>query len=234
MQHPDNASALDNRAQTFTIVLMTYFRTAFLPGSYYHIFSRGNRKQAIFFGDRDYLRFLEKVEEYRKKYNIDLVAFCLIPNHFHLLVRQNSEVPVPKFMGVLLSSHSHYTSIKHDLPRGQLFQGRFGKTLIETESSLLQVSRYIHLNPIKEKLLDMDITFQKSRTIRDKETIKYLHGYRWSSYPLYLSNQASNGVISIDAHHILSLEKSRASYRRFVESKISDEDFRNLENLEQN
>lgn len=209
-------------------------RIVFAPKKFYHVFARGNRKQNIFFEERDYTRFLEKIEEYRKKYAIDLVAFCLVPNHFHLLIRQNSKTPVSKFVGILLSSHSHYMSLKHSLPPGQLFQGRFGVTAIESEASLLQVSRYIHLNSIKERLLDMDFTLQKSRALRDKEILKSLREYRWSSYPLYLSNQTSQGPVTVNSKYIWSLEKSPTRYRKFVEAKISDEDFHNLENLGSN
>lgn len=205
-------------------------RTTFIKEEIYHIFSRGNRKQPIFTEKRDYQRYLEKVEEYRKKYLIEILAFCLLPNHFHLLLKQLSEIPISRFIASLLSSHSHYFSIKHALPPGQFFQGRFGARLIESENDLLNTSRYIHLNSIKERLLSLDLTFKEDRSWRHNHLTKNLHEHPWSSYSVYL-NPKQTSPITLNTEPILSLEKSPATYRRFVEAKITDEDVRVLENF---
>lgn len=203
-------------------------RTVFLKQNIYHLFSRGNRKQVIFTESRDYQRFLEKVEKYRLKYSVEALAYCLLPNHFHLLLRQLGEPAISKFMSSLLSSHSHYFSLKHKLPPGHFFQGRFGSRLIESGEDLLNVSRYIHLNPIKENILLMDFTLNKSRSFRNSQMRADLRNYPWSSYKQYL-NQDETSELIINRKYILNLEKKHNSYRRFVESKITDEDAINLE-----
>lgn len=211
------------------ILLMPRRRTHFAKDHFYHIFSRGNRQEAIFAERRDYQRFLDKLEEYRKEYRFDILAYCLLLNHFHLLLKQLSSIPVSKLMASLQSSHSHYFSLKHNLPSGQFFQGRFGSTFIQADADLLQVSRYIHLNPIKEDLLRLDFTPKKSRAFRQPHLIRRLRTYPWSSYSTYLDQKA--GPVSVNTSFILAIEKKPARYRRFVEARITDADAQNLESF---
>lgn len=205
-------------------------KTIFAVNNFYHLFSRGDRREVIFKEPKDYLRFLEKLEEYRIKYNFDLITYCLIPNHFHLLVKQLSQVSVSKFLGVLLNSYARYCGIKYELPPGHLFQGNFGAKLIDSEASLIQVSRYIHLNPVKNRLLSLDLTYKAPRRISDKKTLRELRNYPWSSYPFYLG-RASHQKTKINPSAILETENNFKRYRKFVESKLTDEDLRTLEKL---
>lgn len=230
LQHRDPTSALDNRGLGFTMSLMPYRKSLFKKENFYHVYSRGDRKEPVFVSDRDYERFLEKTEEYRSKYPVDIIAYCLLPNHFHLLLKQLTEIPLSKFMGVLQSSHSHYASTKYSLPLGHLFQGRFGSRLIESEEDFLNTSRYIHLNPVKEKILALDFTYQQSRRIKDRLIVDALRSYKWSSYGFYLS-QKRREIVTINPSHILEIDGTRNKYRRFVESKITDEDALNLESF---
>lgn len=178
--------------------------------------------------DRDYQRFLEKTQEYKSKYAVDIIAYCLLPNHFHMLLKQLTKISLSKFVGVLLNSHSHYASTKYELPLGHLFQGRFGSRLVQSEEDLLNTSRYIHLNPIKKNLLDLDYTYKKSRLLANKQLILKARNYPWSSYQAYL-NQKEAGPLSVNTKYIFELEKSRVTYRKFVEAKITDQDITNLE-----
>lgn len=207
---------------------MPYRKSLFNKGNFYHIYSRGDRKEPIFVADRDYERFLEKATEYKSKHAVDIVTYCLLPNHFHLLLKQLTEVPLSKFVGVLQSSHSHYASRKYNLPLGHLFQGRFGSRMIQSEEDLLNTSRYIHLNPIKNKLLELDYTYKKSRILGKRDLIIKARNYPWSSYHFYL-NQEEAGILGVNTKYIFELEKNRNNYRRFVEAKITDEDIINLE-----
>ena len=200
----------------------------FLKDNIYHVFSRGNRKETIFLDEKSYLRFLIKIEEYGKRYGLDIIAYCLLSNHFHLLVKQLTDIPVSRFMGTLLSSLSHYSAVRYELPQGHFFQGRFGAKLIETPESLLQVSRYIHLNPVKEDVLKLDFTYKSSRLIRDKSVIERARKYPYSSYQFYLNPQLPSSV-TVNTDYIRNIEETLARYRGFVESKITDEDVLNLE-----
>lgn len=201
----------------------------FLKNHFYHIFSRGNRKAEIFTQQRDYERFLEKIEKYRKKYSVEIIAYCLLPNHFHLLAKQTNDVPLTSFVGTLLNSYARYRSVKYQLPPGHVFQGRFGCKLIENENGLIQTSRYIHLNPIKERLLSLDFTQKKPKSFKTLLLRRRLRSYPWSSYSIYLGQKNSTVIIYLKP--ILDIEKSSERYQKFVESKITFEDIENLENL---
>src|SRR3989304_8631466 len=91
---------------------------------YYHIYNRGNRKQVIFINNKDYERFLDKIIEYKKKYAVHILAYCLMPNHFHFLIKQSFPNALSKFMSDLCNSYSRYLNVKYELV-GSLFQGRF-------------------------------------------------------------------------------------------------------------
>ena len=120
----------------------------------YHVYNRGNRKNKIFLNVKDYQRFLRKLKEYTKKFDVSLVCYCLMPNHFHLLLVQKDESAITKFMLSLCTSYSKYFNIKHELV-GRLFQARFRAKIVETDEYLLHLSRYIHLNSISDDLEDL-------------------------------------------------------------------------------
>ncbi|MBI1869467.1 transposase [Candidatus Gottesmanbacteria bacterium] len=199
----------------------------FLSNQYYHIFSRGNNKQTIFFQDRDYHRFLDKLIQYRKKYKISLLCFSLLPNHFHLLVHQDSDIPLSAFVGTLLNSHARYCCIKYNLV-GHLFQGRFKAKLIEEESYLLQLSRYIHLNNIKSKILEHRFIRKGDRRRLGAELLWELRSYPWSSYRLFFYNNVNE---LIDKTWLNGRFKSEQDYQKFVESSITMNDILGIETI---
>lgn len=136
----------------------------------YHVFARGNNKEEIFFEPGDYQRFLQNLERFREKFRYTLYAYCLLPNHFHLLVR-SSNVPLSKMMQVLMTGYTMYIQKKYSRA-GHVFQGRFKSIAVEQEPYLLQVLRYIHLNPVKAGL------------------VEWAERYPWSSYTKYLTAKA--------------------------------------------
>jgi len=150
-------------------------RRFFQKDSFYHIYNRGNRKSQIFLDKRDYLRFLEKTKIYKDRYEVDVLCYCLMPNHFHLLVKQKSETPLTKFMLALATSYSKYFNLRHG-EVGRLFQERFQAKLVETDEYLLQLSRYIHLNP--------------------SEIGKRLEDYAWSSFKFYVDSSIENNFVN--------------------------------------
>jgi len=206
-------------------------KVLFLKDNFYHIYNRGNRKAQIFFEDKDYLRFLEKAEKYRQKYPVEVICFCLLPNHFHFILKQNSDVLISRFMGTLLNSYARYASVKYNLPPGHVFQGRFGSKLIKNGESLLQANRYIHLNPIKERILNLDFTNHRGRSIKTKSLLNQLRQYPWSSYQIYLPNPKTKSPLTINREIILTEFKSPSNYRRFIEAKISNSDILLLEDF---
>ena len=131
------------------------------PDSYFHIYARGSNKQVIFQDDSDYSYFLHLLERYlspkaatnRYGYaypsyakDLKLLAFCLMPNHIHLLVYQEKEGIKTALMRSLMTSYSRYYNLKYKRT-GPLFESRYKASMISQQDYLEHISRYIHLNP---------------------------------------------------------------------------------------
>lgn len=194
---------------------MPYRITPFVNNEFYHIYNRGLEKQKIFANTKDYSHFLKtlfyyqiqdpkpKFSTYRKtkvfQINpnntiVDIVCYCLMPNHFHLLVRQTKDGGISEFMRRFIHSYTKYRNVKYDR-QGPVFQGTFKAKRVETDEQLLHLSRYIHLNPIVSLLTNN------------------LKQYPWSSYPAYIGI-AENKVIAKE--EILKFFKTPADYESFV------------------
>lgn len=186
---------------------MTTPSRSFQNDYYYHVYNRGNRKQAIFTNYRDYERFLTKVIDYKKKYPVRIIAYCLMPNHFHFLIQQLSPNALSKFMSDLCNSHSRYFNVKYELV-GSLLQGRFKAKLIDNDEYLVHVSRYIHLNPV-------DLFPFAGKDLWERITF-----YKWSSLSTYMTGK-SNEIVTVEP--ILDFFSSKnpvLDYREFVESNM--------------
>lgn len=179
----------------------------FENGIYYHIYNRGNRKQQIFLQNRDYERFLKKVVEYKKKFSINIVSFCLMPNHFHFLLQQLATNAISRFFSDLCNSHSRYFNIKYETV-GSLFQGRFKAKRIEKDEYLVHLSRYIHLNPVE------------LFSFLDKKVTQQLVQYRWSSLPIYLTGKENEIINQKPVLQYFSRKDPVADYKDFVVSEI--------------
>jgi REP element-mobilizing transposase RayT len=135
-------------------------------GAFYHIFSRGNEKKAIFYSDEDRYYFLKALGEANTKFGVVFYAYCLMPNHYHLIGR-TLRGGLSRAMHLINTSYTLYLNKKH-ARCGHLFQGRFRSILVEEESYATALSRYIHLNPVRAGL-----------ALRPED-------YHWSSYREYL------------------------------------------------
>jgi len=185
---------------------------------YYHIYNRGNRKQVIFINNKDYERFLDKIIEYKKKYAVHILAYCLMPNHFHFLIKQSFPNALSKFMSDLCNSYSRYLNVKYELV-GSLFQGRFKAKLIDKDEYLIHLSRYIHLNPIE------------LFPFAGEELWERISLYKWSSLNTYLVGK-NNDIIDIDPIlKYFSSKNPNADYKEFVESNIQVNTDPIIENL---
>jgi len=133
----------------------------FVPGSYYHIYNRGNNRQTVFFETDNYLYFLRGIKKHLLPV-VDLISYCLMPTHYHLLTRvkdfrnQTSEVSktseVSFAMQKLLISYTKAVNKRFDRV-GSLFQGAFQAKPITNSQQLLHLCRYIHANPVKDELV---------------------------------------------------------------------------------
>jgi REP element-mobilizing transposase RayT len=130
----------------------------FEPGGYFHLYNRGVNRQEIFFAQMNYHYFLMKVEQYLMPI-VDIIAYCLMPNHYHLLicVKDTSEVfktsEVSRAMMRLSVSYTKTINLLYDRV-GPLFQGAFQAKMVDSEDYLWQLIGYIHLNPVESRLVD--------------------------------------------------------------------------------
>lgn len=133
----------------------------FAPDEYYHVYNRGVEKRIIFLDDNDYTVFLGLLKKYlsgkndnninRHKFNnlgkeVRLLAYCLMPNHFHLLLYQTTEDAITKLMRRVITGYAMYFNNRYQRIGG-LFQGRYKASRINADAYLQHISRYIHLNP---------------------------------------------------------------------------------------
>jgi putative transposase len=125
--------------------------TAFIAGNAYHLYNRGNNRQKIFFERDNYLFFLRQFRRYLVEETLDVIAYCLMPNHYHFLVCLREENLSQKMHRFTVS----YTKAMNRRYQrcGSLFQGRFQAIHVNEDRYLLHLSRYIHLNPVKAGLV---------------------------------------------------------------------------------
>ena len=197
-------------------------------GETYHVFNRGVEKRTIFTDRREYNHFINLIDYYRfsnvpirfSQYQlrskndrstlftkikssglarVEVFAYCLMPNHFHFILKQVRDGGISSFMSDICNSHSRYFNIKHSRV-GPLFQGPFKAIRVETEDQLIHLSRYVHLNPTSAFLIDEES----------------LDGYPWSSLPEYLTSR----IRIINPEPIMSTFKTREKYHQFVHDNI--------------
>lgn len=129
----------------------------------YHLIARGNQKQKVFLGEKDYHEYLERLKAYKKKFDFRLYGYCLMPNHVHLLGQIEVTGNLSKFMqGIALSYALHFNNKYAKV--GHLWQGRFKNKVIAKDQYLVDCINYIELNPVRA------------------EIVKAPHEYIWSSY----------------------------------------------------
>ena len=178
-----------------------YYKRNYYQGAYYHIYNRGNAGENIFNEDKDYIFYLKKVREFKEKHKITVICYCLLSDHFHSIIRQDSEIPVSKFILSLHTSYVLYFNKKYKRT-GHLFQGRFQVNNIE-EKYLLPLSSYIHLNPIIHKITND------------------LYKYPWSSYLDYIGKRSG----TLCEKNVILKDKAPDWYREFTEEKINSPEF---------
>jgi putative transposase len=130
---------------------MPRVRRKFQRYRFYHIFNRGNRKQDIFKDVDDYSFFLFRLQEIASQYSLQVKAYCLMDNHYHLIIKTGSDPKeISKLMQRVLTSFCLYTNKKYGLV-GHVFQGRYQAKLIRTESYKKEIIKYFKENPVKAK-----------------------------------------------------------------------------------
>ena len=176
------------------------------PGAHYHVINRGNAGEDIFISDRDKEKFLGYLEKAVERYGITIHAYCLMTNHYHLLI----ETPLPNLSQAIKwinVSYATYFNRKRNR-RGHLFQGRFKSIIVDADEYLKPLSRYIHLNPIRANMVEK------------------IDSYLWSSYPVYVGKRKPLEWLEIG--WLLSLfgkrpKQASERYRSYVEGVDASE-----------
>jgi REP element-mobilizing transposase RayT len=133
-------------------MIMPKRKVPFAPGNYYHIYNRGINKARIFFNGDNYKYCLRQVQRHREKYGAAIIAYCLMPNHYHFLLRQEGEQKLSRFISALFNGYVQAVNRQQDRS-GPLFEGRFKNKHIDKESYLIHLCRYIHANPVRAGLV---------------------------------------------------------------------------------
>ena len=205
----------------------------FIDNQFYHVYNRGTNSREIFKGEKDYFRFIHCLYEFNdrnpalahhwmarkgellnkpaeREMLVDIHSFCLMPNHFHLILQQRVDAGITKFMRKLGTGYTMYFNEKYERT-GVLFQGKFKSIPVLTDEYLLHLSRYIHLNPI-----DLIEPGWKEFGIKDWDKAQsFLKGYRWSSFLDYVGIKNFPSVIT-QINFLGGYFSSPGQYKDFV------------------
>lgn len=176
------------------------------PGAHYHITSRGNEQKDIFKSQRDREKFLEYLESATTRYGAVIHAYCLMSNHYHLLL-ETPEGNLSEIMRHINGAYTTYFNVKRKRA-GHLLQGRYKAILVEADEYLVELSRYIHLNPVRVWLVENP------------------EQYRWSSYFSYTGHSKPPAWLRTDfiqSYFAKQVDDARKKYRTFVEDGLGKE-----------
>ena len=183
-------------------------------GAWYHVVNRGNNRQRVFKDTRDHEHFLEILAKGCASFKVELHAYVLMGNHYHLFVR-TQEANLSAFMHYVQTSFVIWYNRRHE-QSGHVFQDRYRAQIVDKDGYGTAVSRYIHLNPVK--------TWATAATPL-KEMRRYLRQYRWSSYPAYLGVVAGHDALVCDDVKAKFSRGGdwRRAYARFVEEGLLED-----------
>lgn len=176
------------------------------PGAWYHVMNRGRRREQIYENEEDYRLFLEVLQDTAKMWNLKVSAYCLMSNHYHLLV-QTPDGNLSRCMRHLNGVYTQRYNRRHGID-GQLFRGRYKAVLVEEDSHLLELLRYIHRNPLESHI------------------VSTLDAYKWCSHRGYLAAESEWSWLHRDL--LLKMfspirKKAYSDYLLFVNQQDSDE-----------
>jgi len=199
---------------------MSLRKTNLVSGEIYHIYNRGVDKRNIVLDDKDRIRFIHDLFEFnnteaslklnyfcknisevglpnlaRKQRNIlvEILSFCLMDNHFHLLIRQKADKGITEFMRKLGTGYTNYFNHKYERI-GALFQGKFKSVHVNMDAHFLYLPIYIHLNPLDFEFEE----WREGKVHNYKEALDFLDSYRWSSYMDYTGHKNFPSIIQKD------------------------------------
>jgi len=172
----------------------------------YHVVSRGINRQDIFYDDDDYQHFLETIDQMKSGDKFVVYGYCLMTNHVHLLVRENTDT-ISRIMSRIGTSYAWWYNRKYGRS-GHVFQGRYGSECVETDDYLLTVLRYIHNNPVKAAMVHKPEEYRWSSIHAYYGTTEYPCGLSEPSFALGIINQ--------------NLKRALQSFREFMNTDNKD------------
>jgi putative transposase len=172
------------------------------PGAFYHVTCRGNERRKIFRDDDDRHQFLTLLSESLALYQVKLYGYVLMNNHFHLLV-QTLRPNLSEFMRRFNYHHGRC---------GHLYQGRYTAIVVDADTYLVELSRYIHLNPVRISNVQK-LEYHAQR--------QYLRQYRWSTLPGYINKSQGTDYVTYDL--VLAMMGGRRAYQRFVREGLKQD-----------
>jgi len=196
-----------------------------IAGGWYHITSRGQRRGPIYHDNRDRVEFLERLAEMTKRYGVEVHAYVLMPNHYHLLVR-TPKANASDAMQWLNNGYGMWWNRRH-AQSGHVFQGRFKGVVVEGGAWVFELSLYVHYNPVAVKGLGWSKREKKEEGLGLKapsaevvnKQLETLRKHRWSSYGAYAGYEKVPKWLS--TRQVLSrAEGGRAGYRRTAEERL--------------
>ncbi len=176
--------------------------------NFYHVYNRGCNKENIFFQESDYNNLLSRIDETKDRKNIEIITYCLMPNHYHFLLYQDSERPVSDWLKSLFSGYVQRINRKYDRT-GTLFERSAKPKLVTDDNYLIELIHYIHANPLKHNFVVNPI------------------GWRYSSLPYYLNNE-QNKLMSQRAilKYFSDSFNYQESFHEYLESKKYEEEIK--------
>jgi len=173
------------------------------PGALYHVMARGDRRRPIFHRDDDYREWLAKLGTSCERFNAVVHAYCLMPNHYHLML-ETPEANLSQVIGYLNTSYSQLFNRRYGLI-GHVFQGRFKAILVQRDSYLLELARYIMLNPVRAMLTER------------------AGDWRWSSLVHFLTPEQAPSWFNRDwllSHFGQTREQAKVGFDQFIQDGI--------------
>lgn len=185
-----------------------------IPNTIYHVINRGNKKSVIFYDNKDYYVFLKYLKEVQKEKSFLLYSYCLMPNHFHLLI-ETLQTPLSQIMQKLLTLYAIYFNARYK-QTGHVFQNRYKSKICEKENYLFKLVHYIHLNPVKAKL------------------VNYPEDYKWSSLLCY-TGKITNNMLELEKLFRYmgydNLEHGYKSYNIILREDVQDKYYSKIDKL---
>ncbi|MDD4893801.1 MAG: transposase [Candidatus Omnitrophica bacterium] len=171
------------------------------PGAFYHVTSRGNERKAIFSQDKDRENFLGYLNEAHRRFNLVIHAYCLMPNHYHLVC----ETPLANLSRCMQFINSSYTAYYNARCKrtGHLLQGRYKAILVDKDSYITALVRYVHLNPVRANLANMP------------------EEYRWSSYRYFVISRKGRPDFLTTDFAMSYFDQDVGGFRQFTEEAVS-------------